>query len=158
MAECIAVVNAGSSSVKFGFYDSEGDEPLLLRGQVEQIGVSPSLTASDDDGNDLAQRSWPPEGFGHAQAMGAILEVARELLALAGSFGAVGDLDQAARLFGAAEALLERSGAVVHPDDQPEHDRNIAFVRKRLGDEAFQVALAEGRQLTMEQAVASVYA
>lgn len=80
MAECIAVVNAGSSSVKFGFYDIEGDEPLLLRGQVEQIGVSPTLSASDDNGNDLAERNWPPEGFGHAQAMGAILEVARELL------------------------------------------------------------------------------
>ena len=80
MAECIAVVNAGSSSVKFGFYDSEGDEPLLLRGQVEQIGVSPTLSASDGDGNEPAERNWPPEGFGHAQAMGAILEVARELL------------------------------------------------------------------------------
>ena len=80
MAELIAVVNAGSSSVKFGFYDSEGDEPLLLKGQVEQIGVSPSLSASDGSGNDLAQKEWPPEGFGHQQAMGAILETARELL------------------------------------------------------------------------------
>ena len=43
MAECIAVVNAGSSSVKFGIYDTEGDEPLLIKGQVEQIGVSPTL-------------------------------------------------------------------------------------------------------------------
>jgi acetate kinase len=80
MAELIAVVNAGSSSVKFGFYDSEGDEPLLLKGQVEQIGVSPSLTASDGSGNDLAQKSWPADGFGHPQAMDAMLETARELL------------------------------------------------------------------------------
>jgi len=80
MAELIAVVNAGSSSVKFGFYDSEGDEPLLLKGQVEQIGVSPTLTASDGDGNEVAEQSWPPEGFGHEQAMRAILETARELL------------------------------------------------------------------------------
>jgi acetate kinase len=80
MAECIAVVNAGSSSVKFGFYDTDGDEPLLLKGQVEQIGVSPSLTAEDADGKELAKRQWPPEGFGHAQAMSAIIETARELL------------------------------------------------------------------------------
>ena len=80
MAELIAVVNAGSSSVKFGFYDREGDEPLLLKGQVEQIGVSPSLTASDGEGNDVAEQSWPAEGFGHEQAMRAILETARELL------------------------------------------------------------------------------
>ena len=81
MAECIAVVNAGSSSVKFAFYDSEGDQPLLLKGQVEQIGVAPSLSASNPEGEEVASLSWPAEGFGHAQAMGAILEVAREQLA-----------------------------------------------------------------------------
>jgi len=90
MAQCIAVVNAGSSSVKFGFYDSEGDEPLLIRGAVEQIGVSPTLTASDDEGNDLAERKWPAEGFGHAQAVGAILEVARELLPEGSTISGVG--------------------------------------------------------------------
>ncbi|MFL6766490.1 MAG: acetate/propionate family kinase [Sphingomicrobium sp.] len=81
MAECIAVVNAGSSSVKFAFYDSEGDQPLLLKGQVEQIGVAPSLSASNPAGEEVSSLSWPAEGFGHAQAMAAILEVAREQLA-----------------------------------------------------------------------------
>jgi acetate kinase len=81
MAECIAVVNAGSSSVKFAFYDSAGEETLMLRGQVEQIGVSPSLSVSGPDGTEVEQRSWPAEGFGHMQAMKAILETAREHLA-----------------------------------------------------------------------------
>ena len=90
MAQCIAVVNAGSSSVKFGFYDSEGEETLLLRGAVEQIGVSPTLTASDGDGNDLVELNWPAEGFGHAQAMGAILEVAREQLPVGSTVNGVG--------------------------------------------------------------------
>lgn len=80
MAECIVVVNAGSSSVKFAFYDS-ADQALMLKGQVEQIGVSPSLTASNPEGIEVANRSWPPEDFGHGEAMGAILEVAREQLA-----------------------------------------------------------------------------
>ena len=84
MAQCIAVVNAGSSSVKFGFYDSEGEETLLLRGAVEQIGVSPTLSASDGSGNDVGERNWPAEGFTHAQAMTAVLEVAREFLRGAG--------------------------------------------------------------------------
>ncbi|MCL6699703.1 acetate/propionate family kinase [Sphingomonas sp. NSE70-1] len=80
MAQCIAVVNAGSSSVKFGFYDSEGEETLLLRGAVEQIGVSPTLSASDGAGNDVVERSWPKDGFTHAQAMTSVLDVAREFL------------------------------------------------------------------------------
>ena len=90
MAQCIAVVNAGSSSVKFGFYDSEGDETLLLRGAVEQIGVSPTLSAKDAEGKDVAELNWPANGFGHAQAMGAILEVAREQLPSGSTIGGVG--------------------------------------------------------------------
>jgi acetate kinase len=90
MAQCIAVVNAGSSSVKFGFYDSEVDETLLIRGAVEQIGVSPTLTASDGEGNELVELNWPAEGFGHAQAMGAILEVAREQLPAGSTVSGVG--------------------------------------------------------------------
>src|SRR4051794_17473690 len=80
MAECIAVVNAGSSSVKFGIYDTAGDETPLLKGQVEQIGVSPTLTASDPKGKEVANQSWEPDGFGHAQAMHAIVDACRELL------------------------------------------------------------------------------
>ena len=80
MAECIVVVNAGSSSVKFGIYDTAGDEPLLLRGQVEQIGVSPLLSASDESGTELASQSFPAEGFGHGEAMEAITALARAQL------------------------------------------------------------------------------
>ena len=80
MVECIAVVNAGSSSVKFGIYAAGGEPALLLRGQVEQIGVAPTLSAAEADGNELARREWPAEGFAHAQAMEAIIETARQCL------------------------------------------------------------------------------
>ena len=80
MAECIAVVNAGSSSVKFGVYDTEGDEPLLLRGAVEQIGVSPTLSASDASGTEVDKREYPVEGFGHREAMNEIIDACRDNL------------------------------------------------------------------------------
>lgn len=80
MTECIAVINAGSSSVKFAFYDAAGVLPLMLKGQVEQIGVSPCLAATDAQGNDVASQSWPADGFGHDQAVQAILELARDRL------------------------------------------------------------------------------
>src|SRR4029079_11395286 len=80
MADCIAVVNAGSSSVKFGIYDSAGDETLLLKGQVEQIGVSPTLAGEDAGSNEVARHTWPPEGFGHAEAMHVIIDCLRDLL------------------------------------------------------------------------------
>ena len=61
------------------------------------------------------------------QELGVPAEVARELLALAGSLGVVGDPAGAARLFGAADAFLQQSGALLDPDDLPEHERNIGY-------------------------------
>jgi len=46
----IAVINAGSSSLKFAFY--EGDQPIIS-GQVDGIGARPSAKASGADGKAL---------------------------------------------------------------------------------------------------------
>ena len=88
------------------------------------------------------------------QDIGVKTDVAQELLALAGSLGALGEPMRAAHLFGAAHAFLERSGTLIDPSDQPEHDRNIAFVRAQLGEAAFEAAWAEGQAMTFDQAVA----
>ena len=72
---------------------------------------------------------------------------------LAGSLGAVGEPEQAARLFGAAGVALERRGTFILTD-QPELDRMIAAVRAQLDDVTFEAAWAEGRRMTLEQAVA----
>src|ERR1700758_5039324 len=50
----IGVINAGSSSVKFSFY--ERDRPILT-GQVEGIGAHPSASAAGPNGEKLA----PPD-------------------------------------------------------------------------------------------------
>src|SRR4051812_48749776 len=50
----IGVINAGSSSLKFAFYD--GERPLLS-GQVDGIGVSPSAHAAGPNGEAIA----PPD-------------------------------------------------------------------------------------------------
>ena len=43
MSACIAVLNAGSSSIKFALYEDDEPQRMLFRGQIEQIGVSPAL-------------------------------------------------------------------------------------------------------------------
>jgi non-specific serine/threonine protein kinase len=88
------------------------------------------------------------------QEIGVQTDVAQELLAFAGSLGALGEQMKAAHLFGAADAFLQRSGTLIDPSDQPEHDRNIAFVRAQLGEAAFEAAWAAGQAMTLEQAVA----
>jgi predicted ATPase/DNA-binding CsgD family transcriptional regulator len=88
------------------------------------------------------------------QDLGVPTDVMQELLALAGSLGALGEPLRAAYLFGAAHAFLNRSGTPIDPGDQPEHDRNMAFVRDQLGNAAFEAAWTEGQALTFDQAVA----
>jgi acetate kinase len=78
MSSPIAVLNAGSSSIKFAVFGA--DLLLSFKGQVEQIGVSPKLHVVDRAGGSLAERDWPVAGFDHAAATTAIVGVARELL------------------------------------------------------------------------------
>jgi tetratricopeptide (TPR) repeat protein len=69
---------------------------------------------------------------------------------------AQGQMERAARLFGAVEATREKIGGIPPPFTffQPEYDRDVAAVRAALGEEAFTTVWAEGRAMTLEQAVA----
>jgi DNA-binding CsgD family transcriptional regulator len=62
--------------------------------------------------------------------------------------------ERAARLFGAVDALRERSGAHVFPTEGRRSERATATARAALGDDAFARACAAGRSLTLEEAVA----
>src|ERR1700761_2391042 len=75
MSGCIAVVNAGSSSIKFALCDASSDTNVLFRGQIEAIGVAPRLSVKDAQGITIEQRSWPAEGFDHTAATREILTV-----------------------------------------------------------------------------------
>lgn len=68
-----------------------------------------------------------------------------------------GQWDRATRLFGAAEALREETGADVEAPDRAEYERNLASARAQLGEEAFAKAWAEGRAMSMQEAVAYAF-
>ncbi|WP_235840012.1 acetate/propionate family kinase [Derxia lacustris] len=58
----ILVINAGSSSVKFAVFETDGHdlrEPAALHGQVEGIGSAPRLRAKDAHGATLADDALP---------------------------------------------------------------------------------------------------
>ena len=81
MTGCLAVLNAGSSSIKFALYDAAHDGPLLFRGQVENIGLAPYLKAADAAGAVVAERRWTGGGLDHHAATAEIMKLGRELLA-----------------------------------------------------------------------------
>ena len=76
------------------------------------------------------------------------------LTSLAGAIQATGDAARAARLFEAAEMLLQSLDAVLDPGGSLQYDRDLAAARAQVGEEAFEEARAEGRAMTLEQAVA----
>ncbi len=98
-------------------------------------------------------RSLARQALDLARAMNNQLEMAKALATFAGTIGALGQPEQAARLFGASESALERMGAFHQPNDKREIDALIAAARAQLDEVTFQAAWAEGRDLTLEQAV-----
>ena len=78
---CIAVINAGSSSIKFALYEAGRDGLLLFRGQVEGIGVDPHLEARNLAGATVAERRWAKAELDHHRATAEILTLGQELLA-----------------------------------------------------------------------------
>src|SRR5262249_23363341 len=77
---CIAVLNAGSSSIKFALYETGHDGALLYRGQIEGIGVAPHLKVAEGSGAMVAERRWSGT-LNHRDATAEILKLGRELLA-----------------------------------------------------------------------------
>jgi class 3 adenylate cyclase len=68
--------------------------------------------------------------------------------------GAQGELDRAVRLFAAAAALRDAFGAPRPPADRAEFERQVASTGAQLGHQAFASSWAEGRSMSLEQAVA----
>lgn len=84
MSDCILVVNAGSSSIKFALYAADQAETLLFRGEIEDIGLEPDLEVHDAAGKSVAKRTWPSSlghsGLDHHGATREILGLATKLL------------------------------------------------------------------------------
>jgi non-specific serine/threonine protein kinase len=66
---------------------------------------------------------------------------------------AKGNYAQAGRLFGMAEKLRETLGFRHERNDRTHHDQGVASTRAVLGEVALAAAWAEGRAMTLEQAI-----
>ena len=81
MTGCVAVLNAGSSSIKFALYEAGRNGALLFHGQVENIGLAAHLAATDASGATVTERRWAKGELDHQGATAEILNLGRELLA-----------------------------------------------------------------------------
>jgi hypothetical protein len=81
-------------------------------------------------------------------------QVAGIISSLAGLYAARHQPEKGARLMGAAEAMMERSGLVQQPADEMEIVRYQAELRAMLGESAYEQAVREGRGMRLEEVVA----
>jgi DNA-binding CsgD family transcriptional regulator len=86
--------------------------------------------------------------------------IAHGLAGLATIAGEGGQPRRAARLIGAADAVVQavRASLTFIPTRQARYDRMVGAVRTHLGDEAFDAARAAGRALPLAEAVAEAMA
>lgn len=80
MSREIAVINAGSSSIKFAIFQDDSEKTLLFRGQVENIGIAPKLTVKSPEGKGLVEREWDAKELNHRSATRIILQTCIALL------------------------------------------------------------------------------
>ncbi len=70
MTDTIAVLNAGSSSLKFSVFGVGGTLALNVRGQMEGIGTAPRFVAKDPTGAVVAEQRWDAsDAIDHAGAV-----------------------------------------------------------------------------------------
>ena len=70
---------------------------------------------------------------------------------MAGVVAAQGERVWAAHLWGVAESLRERCGILITPAERVDYESAVAATRDQLGEQAFEIAWAEGRNMTLEQ-------
>ncbi len=115
------------------------------------------LVASGQGEYPLA-RSFYEECVAIRQALGDKQGIAYTLEGFAGLAVAQGQGKRAARLLGGVESLREAIRAPVAPANQADHDRKVSAARSALGEQAFAAAWAEGRAMTLEQAISEATA
>ena len=85
--------------------------------------------------------------------LGDKLVASKSLEGLASVAGIRGEAEQTARLFGAAEALLEAVSHQHPPEEVALREPYLAMARSRLDEAAWEAAWAEGRAMGLEQAI-----
>ena len=75
MSDLILVLNAGSSSIKFSLFASQGALDVLASGQVEGLYTAPRFIAKDAAGQRLAEKRWEAgQRLGHDGALAHLLD------------------------------------------------------------------------------------
>ncbi|MGQ0549973.1 MAG: ATP-binding protein [Armatimonadota bacterium] len=159
---CHALFVLANSRLSLGHADEARalyQESLALARELgDQRGVAFALSGLGDvarvQGDYPTASQMYTEGITAFAGLGERLNVADSLERLAALALACGQMAGAVRIAGAATAIREAIGAAPVPVLQVEVTAGLAAAREALGENAYADAWAEGRRMTLEEAVA----
>ena len=142
-------VGQGTALIEEGvtLYREVGDKNGIAW-SLEALGVVLALQGDYERAQPLFE-----ESLTLSREMGLKFKTAYILEGLAPVAVAEGQPEQAARLFGAAQSLRETIGSSLSPAEREEYDQGVAAVRTGLGEDEFAKAWAEGRKMSMDEAI-----
>jgi predicted ATPase/DNA-binding SARP family transcriptional activator/Tfp pilus assembly protein PilF len=103
-------------------------------------------------------QAYLEEGLTLSQSLEHLRAIVYSLQAFAALAVAQSEPERAARLFGAADAILASMGTALSPTDRAEHDNHVSTTRAQLDEAAFAAAWEEGNALTTEEAIELAFA
>ena len=137
--------------------DLSGEAAVLYRERGYKGGLHWALNSMGWvallQGNHERARTSYQESLTLCLELGDRLTASESLEGLSCISGAEREAEWAARLFGAAEALREEVGSEHMPEEDALREPYLAAVRSRLDEAAWETAWAEGRAMSMEQAI-----
>ena len=104
-------------------------------------------------GDSERARALYAESLGLRREVADKLVIPETLMGLACVAEARGEAERAARLFGASEVLREAMGASLEPGDSALQEPYLAAARSKLDETSWQDAWAQGRAMTLEEAI-----
>lgn len=94
------------------------------------------------------------EYFDFDRALNEEVSLCRFFTSIAAIAAETNQAEQCAKLFGAAQAAIERTPDFqIDPFDRAEFDRHIQIARGQLGNARFEALASEGRTMSIEQAI-----
>lgn len=134
------------------------EESLVLAREAEDgyaivLSLGVGATASLGLGDHRRTMLLCAEGLELSQRLGTMRLIAGNLNTVASVAGSQGRPIRAARLWGAAESLLEAIGSMLTAMERHFYEPYIAAARARLDEAAWEAAWEEGKAMTPEEAV-----
>jgi hypothetical protein len=133
------------------------EEAVSMARRLGDKGMLPSFLmrlALLSDQHEVNSRPLYEESLMIVREVGDRSGIAAAIEGLAGVFAQEADLQRAARLYGAASTLREAIGAARPLEEEAAYTQQLTSVRRRLAEDAFAAAFAQGRALLPEEAAA----